>query len=141
MEYSTCLQKNQSDWESKNRWRDFCSQLIRDYRQALRKNDFKEILTIEQLQSKGEDWRKHITNLLLQDAIRHTFEYEDKDLKHHCLQFLNAWEHYNGTVGHSETNQVYYHDPKGNLRVSRKGHRKGKRIYPLMLANRLLEKC
>jgi hypothetical protein len=139
MEYSTCLQKDQLDWEHKTPWREFCTQSIRTCRQALHKNDFGEILTVEQLQSEGKDWREHITSILLQDAIRLTFEYEDEDLKHHCLQFLNAWERYVGTVGHQKTQQIYYQDSNGDLRATCKGYRKGKKVTPLMLASRLLE--
>ena len=105
-EYSGCLQKNQSDWQSKTPWRKHSTQLIKAYRQALNKNVFDELLTIEQLQSEALDWRCHVLNLVMQDAIGHVFEYQDDELKRHCNLFVNAWERYNSVVGHTDTSQL-----------------------------------
>lgn len=53
------------------------------------------LLTIENLQSQGFDWREWIIWLLVDDGIRHAFETGDIELIHYCKRFLADYNHYN----------------------------------------------
>lgn len=83
------------------------TEAIRNYRVALNAGkpgiEYPTLLTIDLLQEEGSDWRLWITDLILSDAIRFCWESnvdEAKDIEHHCRQYLNAWSHHNGIVGH-----------------------------------------
>lgn len=138
-EYSTCLQKTYPSHLSKTKWQESTTDVIRTCRHALYKNDFDEICTIGELIQSGEDWRKHILTLLLQDAIKLVHDESvqvDKDLQRQCLTFIGALEHYNSAVSNG-MHEIYFHGSDGKLRHSSKGHKKGKVFSPLIVASKL----
>ncbi len=110
MEYSDCLKLVTSGYASttKDKQRSESTQAISTLRNALNaaKTSTHHIIpiTIKQLQSDGKDWRFHIVDLLISEAIALVAEAEagqEQDLIHHTRQFLNAISHYNSITGHS----------------------------------------
>ena len=137
IEYSSFLHKNQLDYEQKTSWREPCTKLINTCQKAIDNGFDDEFPTIKYLQTVGEDWREYIISLLVKHTIKTARKDKDENLKFACREFLASWDRYVRIVGHLKTHQIYYQDSKGDLRVTCKGHRKGKRVAPLILASRL----
>lgn len=105
MEYSHCLHRLYPSAGSmkKSAVKKNLTAAIATWRKALnaaRRGDAIELMTLESLKQKGEDWRLWINELLVNEAIRLIQEAEggaeaEKDLLFHTRRFLDAWAHYN----------------------------------------------
>jgi hypothetical protein len=95
--------------ESKEAIRTAKAEKIRYFRKAKKAaiagSEYPQVLTIDQLQKDGKDWRQHIEDLLLSEAVKIFWEYASdnitNDLKHHYTQYLSALAHHNAQTGHS----------------------------------------
>ena len=120
MEYSEYLNSLPDERKvSKNTVRTQTTEVIRNYKAALNAGksgiEYPTLPTIDLLQREGEDWRLWVRELILSDAIRLCWEGnidETKDIEYHCRQYLNAWAHYNGIVGHRKGHNLIRSEKK-----------------------------
>jgi hypothetical protein len=104
--------KNSSEQDTSKEYnRTLKAKRIKHFRLALKAGEpgieYPQILTIDQLQKDGQDWRIWIEDLLLWDAIQLIWESNaeadiTKDLKHYCHKLLDALAHHNSRTGHSK---------------------------------------
>lgn len=64
---------------------------IRVYEKALKNN----YLEIEKLSTDNLDWVEQFLNALIAESVNTAIKNKDRDLKHHCRQFLKAFYHFN----------------------------------------------
>jgi len=126
LEYSSCLAKLHPEGnpgKAENRARN--SNVFKAFKEALKTEDFSEILSIEDLQEEGEDWRLHLETLVLQDAIRLVSESdaETSDLKHQINQYINALAHFNAVTGHRKVDVILRRSPGGEVSQTCKGQK------------------
>jgi len=76
---------------------------INTYEKALKTNDLLKLRddcpepakALRQKIINGEvDWRLHLTSCLIDEAIKHSIDNDDCDLKFHCRQYLAALRHF-----------------------------------------------
>lgn len=66
---------------------------IRLYEKALKNN----YLETEEISTDDPDWVEQFLNALIAESVNTAIKNKDRDLKHHCRQFLKAFCHYNAT--------------------------------------------
>jgi hypothetical protein len=126
MEYSNCLHKTFITGNlSKDRHRTNQTKNIKRLRQASQKGDFDKIVTIDDLQEQGKDWRLFIEDLILQDTARLIWENEGdtETLEHYYKRYLDAMSHYNGIVGHKKEHVILSLASDQQLMATRKGQK------------------
>ncbi|MBD1929782.1 hypothetical protein H6F74_26630 [Trichocoleus sp. FACHB-90] len=126
MEYSNCLHKAFITGNlSKDQHRTNQTNNIRRLRQASKKGTYDEIVTIDDLQEEGKDWRLFIEDLILQDIVKVIWENEGdtKTLEHYYKRYLDAMSHYNGIVGHKKEHVILSLTSDQQLIATRKGQK------------------
>jgi hypothetical protein len=108
LEYSKYLQNFSGEENlSKDKACNIHTERIKFFRNALEAGksypDFPQLLTLEQIQEDGFDWRLCLEDLVMSDIIRIYWESDssaERHIKYHFGNYLNALAHHNGVMRH-----------------------------------------
>ncbi len=92
---------------------------IRVYEKALENN----YLEIKKLSTDKSDWVEQFLNALIAESVNTAIKNKDRDLKHHCLQFLKAFKHFNAIRERNEQSDFLWQLVDGYLFKSLPGEK------------------